>query len=195
MIGIYIITNKTNGKMYIGQQIDIDKRIKEHFWKAFCKKDCQYKCILHAALRKYGIDTFEWRVLEECREDDLDSLEIYYIEKYNTLTPNGYNILSGGQKYRCSKEKEYSICKKCNCKITKGACYCEECLHTIRKKQVLDSCDRDVFKELIRNYSFEYVGRLLHITGKAVAKRCMLYNLPSKKKEITGLSQEEWDVL
>lgn len=34
-IGIYIITNKINNKNYIGQSIDIQKRISTHFWAAF----------------------------------------------------------------------------------------------------------------------------------------------------------------
>ena len=36
MIGIYKIINLINGKIYIGQSININKRIKDHFWKSTC---------------------------------------------------------------------------------------------------------------------------------------------------------------
>lgn len=128
MVGIYAIKNTVNGKMYIGQSINIDKRIKEHFWKAFCEKDCSFDCILHVAIRKYGRDAFEQQVLEECDESSLDMLERYYIKKYNTMSPNGYNIRPGGQKYHCENDHRYDVCQMCGCYITKGAHYCQSCL-------------------------------------------------------------------
>lgn len=98
MIGIYKITNKINGKNYIGQSIDIERRIKDHFWKSKCMKDISFNSILHQAIRKYGPDNFEWTVIEECSISNIDSLEQKYITQYNSITPNGYNILPGGQK-------------------------------------------------------------------------------------------------
>lgn len=96
MIGIYKITNLINGKIYIGQSVDIDKRIKDHFWKARCKKDISYNSALHSAIRKYGEQNFKYEVLEECTVDVIDERERYYIQKFKSLSPNGYNILVGG---------------------------------------------------------------------------------------------------
>ena len=96
MIGIYKITNNINNKSYIGQSINIEKRIKEHFWKSFLEKDISFTSILHTAIRKYGKENFVIEVLEECSLEELDDKEKYYIKKYNTISPNGYNILSGG---------------------------------------------------------------------------------------------------
>lgn len=100
MIGIYKITNTINGKQYIGQSINIEKRIKEHFWKASNMNDCSYNTAIHQAIRKYGAENFEWNIVEECSIQDIDQKEQYYIKLFNTLAPNGYNILQGGQKTR-----------------------------------------------------------------------------------------------
>ena len=75
MIGIYKITNKINGKIYIGQSININKRINEHFWQSFNQKDVSFNSILHQAIRKYGKENFSWEVLQECDVKEIDSLE------------------------------------------------------------------------------------------------------------------------
>ena len=72
VVGIYKMTNKINGKIYIGQSIDIEKRIKEHFWKATNTKDVSYNSAIHQAIRKYGQENFTWEVLEECGIDVID---------------------------------------------------------------------------------------------------------------------------
>ena len=97
MIGIYKIINIINQKVYIGQSINIQKRIHQHFWKSQCQKDVSYNSILHNAIRKYGKQNFKWEVVEECSVDQIDEKQKYYIQFYNSLTPNGYNILTGGE--------------------------------------------------------------------------------------------------
>ena len=57
MIGIYKFTNKINGKIYIGQSIDIEHRRKEHLRY----KDESY---FHRSLMKYGNDNFDFEILE-----------------------------------------------------------------------------------------------------------------------------------
>jgi group I intron endonuclease len=79
MVGIYKMTNKINGKVYIGQSIDINKRIKEHFWKATNEKDVSYNSAIHQAIRKYGAENFDWEILEECNADVIDEKEVQYI--------------------------------------------------------------------------------------------------------------------
>ena len=99
MIGIYKITNLINNKSYIGQSINIEKRWYEHRYKSQCEDDRSFNSILHIAFRKYGIDNFKFEILEELKTvEQLDKKEQYYIKLYNTITPNGYNILEGGQK-------------------------------------------------------------------------------------------------
>ena len=85
MIGIYKIENLLNHKCYIGQSIHIEKRWQEH-----CRNST--KSIISRAIKKYGKENFSFQVLEECDKDQLAEKEIEYIHKFNTITPNGYNI-------------------------------------------------------------------------------------------------------
>lgn len=86
---IYRITNKVNGKSYIGQtRYTLEFRWRQHIHK----KDNVY---FHNAIHKYGEENFEKEVLEECEAKDLDSREIFYIAKYDTFN-KGYNLTIGG---------------------------------------------------------------------------------------------------
>jgi group I intron endonuclease len=103
---IYLAVNKVNGKMYIGQTIEkFWKRRYYHIWHS--KRDS--KISFHCALHKYGIETFDWVILEEC--GDLEALnfrEQCYIAELGTLAPYGYNLDSGGRNKRVhqfTKEK------------------------------------------------------------------------------------------
>lgn len=92
--GIYKITNKINGKCYIGQSVYIRHRWIEHKYKAFTLKDNNY---FHNALRKYGWDNFNFEVIEQCEQNELSDKEIYWIKYYDsTNKEKGYNIKLGG---------------------------------------------------------------------------------------------------
>ena len=88
MIGIYKITKKSNGKSYIGQSNDIERRINEHKYKIDLAID--------QAINKYGIDAFEYEIIEECELSQLDEREKYWIAFYNTYKGFGYNCNAGG---------------------------------------------------------------------------------------------------
>lgn len=83
--GIYKIENLINHNIYIGQSIHIEKRWKEH---------CQpsHRSLISKAILKYGKENFSFQILEECPEELLDEREEYYIHKYNSITPYGYNV-------------------------------------------------------------------------------------------------------
>lgn len=88
MIGIYKITNKLNGKVYIGQSKNIERRWKDHL-KA---KD---NFPIHRAIRKYGKEAFTFEVILECSLEDLNLQEQLYIKIYDSVI-NGYNCTWGG---------------------------------------------------------------------------------------------------
>ena len=67
MMGIYKITNKINGKIYIGQSNDIERRFKEHMTKGE-----RSRILLDHAIKKYGPDNFSYEVIEECTEEELN---------------------------------------------------------------------------------------------------------------------------
>ena len=94
--GIYKITNKINGKSYIGLSGDIYVRWNEHKY--------HYKTIdnvLYRAMRKYGIENFTFEILENCPKYELGEKEKFYIRKYRTYVGfedcNGYNMTLGGE--------------------------------------------------------------------------------------------------
>lgn len=87
--GIYKVTNKINGKVYIGQSVDIGRRWRQHM----TAKDDIY---FHKAIQKYGVENFEWEVIEQCKKKDLDAREIYWIEYYDSFN-KGYNCTKGGE--------------------------------------------------------------------------------------------------
>jgi len=90
---IYKATNKTNGKMYVGKtSLSLEKRKRNHW-----KKSNPPKCYFHNALRKYGIDGFEWEVLCECPKEKVNDKETEYIAQYSSNRRDvGYNSTDGG---------------------------------------------------------------------------------------------------
>ena len=93
---IYTITNKVNGKMYVGKTIDFTQRKWQHFHREECPA-------LKRAFAKYGIDNFEITpiltfnaVNRNVLNKVLTELEKHYIAKYNTYG-KGYNITKGGE--------------------------------------------------------------------------------------------------
>ena len=86
MIGIYRITNLTNGKSYVGQSVHIERRWTEH-----CLPSAN--SLIAKAIQKYGKEQFTFQVIEECMPEQLDEKEEYYISHYNTVVPNGYNVM------------------------------------------------------------------------------------------------------
>jgi group I intron endonuclease len=99
MIGtIYITTNLINKKQYIGQTIrPLQERIKGHLHKNGC-------IAISSAIKKYGVENFKW-ISFSCPEEDLDWQEQFLIKELNTLSPNGYNLETGGHKNKKLSEK------------------------------------------------------------------------------------------
>ena len=104
---IYKITNLTTSKKYIGQAVSHilnnnkykphghQGRFRQHISEAFSKKknQCHY---LNNAIRKYGVEDFDVELIEYCDINKVDEREKYYIKKFNTLFPNGFNLKNGG---------------------------------------------------------------------------------------------------
>lgn len=96
MVLIYVIENIINGKKYIGLDSDTTGR-KNSRWldhKSKYNKKLRYKTKLYPAMRKYGIDNFNYYILEDNIDDPVELVlkESAYIKLYDTIT-NGYNIL------------------------------------------------------------------------------------------------------
>ena len=110
--GIYKITNQVNGKVYIGQSIDIEKRWEDHCLKTFRQNSEEYNYPLYQSIRKYGLENFKFEILEECSSKELNQKEIEYIALYESYPPDkgkGYNQTPGGQGGRPFKLQEEQI--------------------------------------------------------------------------------------
>lgn len=97
MVGIYKITNNINDKVYVGQSINIEQRWKAHRTKPNQVNGSQYDSPLYRAIRKYGLSNFSFEVIEECKQEDLNEREIYWINFYQSFNlDKGYNLTLGG---------------------------------------------------------------------------------------------------
>ena len=91
MIGIYKIINKINGKCYIGQSTQIEKRWSKHKNTSHNQTSKAYDYPLYRAFRKYGIENFSFEILEECSNLELNEKEKYWINYYNPEYNYQYN--------------------------------------------------------------------------------------------------------
>lgn len=92
---IYIATSPS-GKSYVGQtKYGVKERWRDHIYDALDPNKDHCK-LLNRAIRKYGGCAFDIQVICECNDDDMNDLERSYIERHNTVKPNGYNLTHGG---------------------------------------------------------------------------------------------------
>lgn len=93
--GIYCIENLVNGKKYIGQSVNIERRKNRHFRELNSSKSPNK--ILQRAWNKYGEENFNFYVIEICEKENINDREIFYIkEMKSNAVDGGYNISWGG---------------------------------------------------------------------------------------------------
>lgn len=114
-IGIYKITNLKNGKVYIGQSTNIEKRWRTHKTDLKCNR--HHNIHLQNAWNKYGKESFSFSIIIECPKDDLDSLEKHYINEYDSFK-NGYNRDSGGKKGKTISEETRKLISESKTNLT-----------------------------------------------------------------------------
>lgn len=111
---VYKVTNKGNGKVYIGQSIrPIDQRWNKHVNDAINNVlDTHFA----RAIRKYGKDSFVVEVIDSAdTQKELTEKEQYWIRYYNSVN-DGYNetdaiYKSGGNTYLTKTEEEMRVIK------------------------------------------------------------------------------------
>lgn len=88
---IYIIKNRINDKVYIGQSINAGERFVSH-----CKPSSADESLISKAIQKYGANNFWYEILEH-QIPNYNEREQYWIAYYNSMKPNGYNLMPGGE--------------------------------------------------------------------------------------------------
>ena len=113
---VYKITNLINNKSYIGvTKRNPNVRFKEHF--------CNKNELLYKAKEKYGKNNFSLEIIESnISEDIIDEKERYYIQLYNSLVPNGYNLSQGGFVNKTISEQGKQRLRECNLGINNPKC-------------------------------------------------------------------------
>jgi group I intron endonuclease len=92
---IYLVTNKINGKQYVGQTTKLLKRRWGLHLSDTRRKSSYY---LHRSIAKYGDKNFCVEKIHTCESrEELNFVEIFYIELLMTKSPYGYNMADGGQ--------------------------------------------------------------------------------------------------
>lgn len=91
---IYLLTNKKNGKQYVGQAVDVNDRWYKH--KGTIKQELP-EMIIDRAIKKYGADGFVWEVIACCRTlSDVNETENLLVKQHDCQIPKGYNVSPGG---------------------------------------------------------------------------------------------------
>lgn len=101
---VYMYTSKTSHKSYIGQTMYSLNR----------RKSGGYSAHFNNAIRKYGWDDFESKILGRYPPDQLNEMESHFITAYDTVN-NGYNCTVGGDGSRGYKQSKETIDKKSTC--------------------------------------------------------------------------------
>lgn len=96
---IYTITNKVSGKTYVGQTIRLaGERWYKHVW-------AKEGSAISLAIAKYGVAAFEFAAIDNAETiEQLNYKEEFWIEHYDSISPNGYNLIGGGNNRTPSEE-------------------------------------------------------------------------------------------
>nr|YP_010996271.1 GIY-YIG endonuclease [Rhizopus microsporus]WPA89443.1 GIY-YIG endonuclease [Rhizopus microsporus] len=95
LTGIYCWYNNINGKQYVGSANNLSQRLSAYY---FISRLLSLDNLINRAILKYGHYNFSLVILEvlgstnSVSNSDLLLREQYYIDLYNTIMPNGYNM-------------------------------------------------------------------------------------------------------
>lgn len=173
---IYKIICKVNNKNYIGQTqaftVSVNYkwikrgykyRFKEHIYEAATSKTHNVK--LNNAIRKYGKEQFEPKLIFSCHPGELDYYECKFIKKYDSIN-NGYNITEGGNALESTPEIVEKRARRLTViNSTKRKIYIKENTKRIEKAILL----------LINNNSSEYVCLDIYLDNPSEFKRFRYY--------------------
>lgn len=184
---IYLITNQTNGKQYIGATItSVKARWNRHVCDSEKERDGQ---ALHAAIRKYGRENFTIETLEEHPDKDhvFNVLEEQYIREYKTHgTEGGYNMTWGGDGWNGMSHSDES--KQKMSKAHKGKTLTEEHKRKIGLASKGRNLGKTLSKETKKKISEANSGRVL---SEEHRKKISERNTGSKRSEETKKKMSE----
>lgn len=116
MIGIYKITSPT-GKVYIGQTIDLERRLDEYSRLQGCKT----QTVLYRSLVKYGVDSHIFEIIIECEQEQLNYWERHYQDFFNSTGREGLNCYLTKTNDKSGKLSEESVKKRQQTRVKNGS--------------------------------------------------------------------------
>lgn len=165
---IYCYTNKQNGKKYVGQTNNIKRRYKQHKEDSFTNyNDARYNQAIHCAIRKHGLDNFDFEILEVLENktsEEVNERETYWIREKSSLAPNGYNLKAIGEANRGRNSSSLSDADK------------NEIRRRLREKESI----REIAEDYLLSYS--YVSQIN--TGERLFSESENYPLQSNRTEV-----------
>lgn len=168
---VYITTNLINGKQYIGSTIGHDKNY------------IGGGTYFNKAVKKYGKNNFKQDVLQECETiEQARLLEAFYINKFNTLKPSGYNILKdGGMGLSDSWGNHTNETKQKISKKMKGKKLSKEHIKILSEKRM----GKKISEKTKQKISDSLKGRILtyeHIINMSKSKKGRILSEETKNK-------------
>ncbi len=189
MIGIYKVTDLRNQKIiYVGQSINIENRINQHQKRT--------EQLIDKYIHDEGLNNFSFEIIETCETSQLEEKEIYWIEFYNTMRPNGYNCVLGTPiGYNSLGENNTRACvTEEQVKQIREACQTQTKLEVWKKYSNLISYD--AFCKIIEGNTWRHLPVLPYKTElRSDRKRCKLTAEQVKdiryRSEVLKQSQQE----
>ena len=165
MKGIYILTCRTTGLSYVGQSINIKKRLTEHFTK-------KTKQVISQAIAKYGKNDFTVESIHypNVSKKALNAIEKWYIAKLGTYT-HGYNTTVGGD----TNPMDDPVIRKRH-KVISGA-------KTAEMNMLAENRERSQKRCIQRNKSPEHRAKVSKVTSDFNKKR---WEDPEYRKQMSG---------
>ena len=150
--GIYKITNKLNGKFYIGSASDLYARQSEHFDKL--RKGIHKNPYLQNSYNKYNVENFNFEILKIVNKEELLDCEQWFLD---TLSPH-YNINPLATSRLGAKLTKKQIEHHCNIR-RKPVIQCDLSGNELK---LFNSC-----KEVLESFGLKKTGQLCdHLKGK-----------------------------
>ena len=116
---VYVAVHKVDGTIYFGwSSKTLEQRRNDHIYNAIVRKS---RCYFHNALRKHGVDAFEWWVIEHHSTDEeakqSEAGWIHYarsrgLSLYNTTDGADYHNGFLGKKHTCETRAQMTSTRR-----------------------------------------------------------------------------------
>ncbi len=152
---IYKLTNKINGKIYVGRTVNLRWRKSKH-------KRTVTNTLVSRAINKYGWENFVLEILEHCDPVDIIQREQYYLDTLKPFDPIGYNILETADENPMEGRK-HSIETRKKMSEKKRALYDNGYVnHFAGKKHTQEAKDKIRQKAILRHRENKTMAQTLH---------------------------------